>query len=165
MRYNEYSYRHGKELLQTLHPEIVKEIESLLKELPPYPHGKEKKKTAKTYLANAFIEKGWTTEDKVNLGTDKKDYVDIYKNKIAIEMEFSRFEMFFRDFFRFMLLYQKKQIDAGIILTLDDMAYEQWGSGVKSYHSARASFQRVRDFLEGQYSTIVIVPIWCIGIE
>jgi len=80
-------------------------------------------------------------------------------------MEYSRFEMFFRDFFRFMLLYERKEIDAGIIITLDEMAYQQWHEGVNSYKSARASMQRLTDFLKGDYSTIVKVPIWCIGIE
>lgn len=80
-------------------------------------------------------------------------------------MEFSRFEMFFRDFFRFMLLYERQEIDIGIIITLDEMAYERWNDGVKSYKSARASLQRLNDYLRGDYASVVRVPLWCIGIE
>ncbi len=80
-------------------------------------------------------------------------------------MEWSRFEMFFRDFFRFMLLYERRQIDLGVILTYDEMAYHRWSGEAKPYKSARASFQRVTDFLSRDYATVVRVPLWCIGIE
>lgn len=51
--------------------------------------------------------------------------MDLYKDKVAVEMEWSRFEMFFRDFFRFMLLYERNEMEVGIILTFDYMAYER----------------------------------------
>lgn len=73
--------------------------------------------------------------------------------------------MFFRDFFRFMLLYERKEIEVGVVLTFDDMAYEQWGDAALPYRSARASLGRLVDFLQGDYHTVVRVPIWCIGIE
>jgi hypothetical protein len=100
-----------------------------------------------------------------DFSADKKDALDLCKWKIAIEMEFSRFEMFFRDFFRFMLLYERREIDVGIIITLDEMAYQRWKGEAKSYRSARASLQRLVDFLQGDYSSVVRVPLWCIGIE
>ncbi len=95
----------------------------------------------------------------------KSDSLDLAKWKVAIEMEFSRFEMFFRDFFRFMLLYERRVIDVGVVLTLDEMAYQRWQKGVSSHKGARASFQRLVDFLQGEYSSVVRVPLWCIGIE
>lgn len=109
--------------------------------------------------------RGWEKEGKADFGTDKKDSLDLCKWKIAIEMEFSRFEMFFRDFFRFMLLYERREIDVGIIITLDEIAYQRWQEEAKPYKSARASLQKLIDFLKGDYSTIVRIPIWCIGIE
>ncbi len=63
-----------------------------------------------------------------------------------------------------MLLYERREIDAGVIITLDELAYKQWQGDVKAYRSARASFKRLVDFLKGDYSTVVTVPIWCIGI-
>lgn len=165
MRYNEYSHRHGKELLQMLHPDTLKEVRTILNKLELFPHGAKKGKTVKEYISEAFITQGWEKEGRADFGTDKKDFVDLCKWKIAIEMEFSRFEMFFRDFFRFMLLYERQEIDVGIIITLDEMAYQRWQGGVKSYKSARASLQKLVDFLKGDYSSIVSVPIWCIGIE
>jgi len=165
MRFNEYSHRHGKELLQILHPEIVKEIITIIDSLEPFSHGAKKGVTIKNYLCKAFIDNGWENELKAYFKTDKKDYIDLYKDRVPIEMEYSRFEMFFRDFFRFMLLYERQEIDAGVIITLDEMAYERWRGEVKSYKPARASLRKLTDFLKGEYSFIVNVPIWCIGLE
>lgn len=165
MRYNEYSHRHGKELLHILHPQILHEIQTILENTPPFPHGAEKGLTAKNHLTHAFSAYGWEKEGIADFSTDKRDALDLCKWKVAIELEFSRFEMFFRDFFRFMLLYERREIDVGVIITLDEMAYERWQGGVSSYRSARASLQRVVDFLKGDYSSVVRVPLWCIGIE
>jgi hypothetical protein len=80
-------------------------------------------------------------------------------------MEFSRVEMFFRDFFRFMLLYDRREIDAGVIITYDKMAYQRWEGEAKAYKAARASLPKLVDFLQGDYSSAVTVPLWCIGVE
>ena len=165
MRYNEYSHRHGKELLQVLHPGILKEVQTILERLDPFPHGAEKGKTVKEHIAEAFVAYGWEKEGRADFKTDKKDSLDLCKWKVAIEMEFSRFEIFFRDFFRFMLMHERREIDVGIIITLDEMAYQRWQGEAKAYKSARASLQKLVDFLRGDYSSIVSVPLWCIGIE
>jgi hypothetical protein len=165
LRYVEYSHRHGKELLQVLHPAVLAEVKKTLTGLPPFPHGKKKGVTVKQHIADAFVSCGWEAEGKADFRTDKDDYLDLCKRKVAIEMEFSRFEMFFRDFFRFMLLYERREIDAGIIITFDEMAYQRWEGEAKAYKSARASFRKLVDFLKGDYASVVSVPLWCIGIE
>lgn len=165
MKFNEFSHRHGKELLKIIHPDILVEINNILMELDPFPHGSKKGVTVKNHICEAFISQGWKSEARADFGTDKRDTIDLCKWKVAIEMEFSRFEMFFRDFFRFMLLYERREIDVGIIITLDDMAYKRWKGEAKSYEPNRASLQKLNDFLRGDYSNIVNVPIWCIGIE
>ena len=165
MKYNEYSHRHGKELLLVLHPDIAEEIHTILSETAPFGHGAVKGKTAKDYIADAFAMHGWEKEGRADFSTDKRDALDLCKWKVTIEMEFSRFEMFFRDFFRFMLLYEKREIDVGVILTLDEMAYQRWQGKAKAYRSARASLPRLVDFLKGDYGSVVRVPLWCIGIE
>lgn len=165
MKFNEYSHRHGKELLKILHPAILNEVKNTLQDLKSFPHGAKKGETVKNYICGAFVAKGWKKEARADFKTDKKDTIDLCKWKVPIEMEFSRFEMFFRDFFRFMLLYERREIDVGIIITLDDMAYQRWEGGVKSYKANRASLQKLIDFLRGDYSSVVNVPMWCIGIE
>lgn len=165
MRYNEFSHRHGKELLQILHPDILSEVKTILDTSEPFLHGAKKGITVKNHLTDTFVYHGWQKEGRASFGTNKNDFLDLCKWKVAIEMEFSRLEMLFRDFFRFMLLYERQEIDVGIILTIDEMAYERWNLEVKSYKSARASLQKLNDFLRGDYASVVNVPLWCIGIE
>lgn len=165
MRFVDYSHRHGRELLRLLQPEAHAEIISILGSLPPFPHGTKKGTTVKAHMATEFIRLGWISEGKAEFSAQKHDAIDLWKSKVAIEMEWSRFEMFFRDFFRFMLLYEQQRIDAGVIITYDEMAYQRWSGEAKAYRAARASFHRLTDFLKGDYSTIVRVPLWCIGIE
>lgn len=99
------------------------------------------------------------------LSNGKKDYCDIYKNKLYIEQEYSKFETLFRDFFRFILLEDKGELDVGIVICYDKSAFDSWGNGVPSYKSNRATLQRAEDFLKGDYGSVIRVPIWIIGID
>lgn len=165
MIYSEYSHSHGIELLEILNKPLVKEVRNILDELPPYHHGSKKGVSAKDPISEAFVRKGWSKECRADFNTEKNDSIDLCKWKVAIEMEFSRFEMFFRDFFRFSLMYDKKEIDVGIIITLDKSAFDNWEEGVRSYRNARGGYPMLVDILKGDYRTVVRVPIWCIGIE
>ena len=165
MRFREYSHRHGKELMQQTHLDEMNDVVSVLSSLDSFPHGEAKNVTPKEIIAGEFARKGWEREAKIPLGTGKSDYCDLLKNKVAIEQEYSRFETFFRDFFRFLLLYDKRMIDIGVIITYDEAAFKRWGTGVPTYRSARASLHRLTDFLEGEYATVIRFPLWCIGIE
>ena len=165
MRISSYSHRHGMELLSLTHPDEYEDISSVLSSLDPFPHGAVKNRTPKEYIAEAFVARGWDSETEIPLGTGKSDYCDLSKNGVFVEQEYSRFEMFFRDFFRFLLLHDERKLDVGVLITYDSSAFERWGLGVSSYRAARASLQKLVDFLEGKYSAVVRVPIWCIGIE
>jgi len=164
MEFFEYSHRFGKELLTLTHPDEANDILKILKSLEPFPHGRIKNKTPKKFIAEAFEKQGWESETEIPLGTGKSDYCDLSKNGIFIEQEYSRFEMFFRDFFRFLLLFDERKLDIGILITYHSSAFENWGPAVPSYKSARASLKKLVDFLQGNYSAVVRVPIWCIGI-
>lgn len=165
MKYNEYSHRHGRELVEILHPDRYKETSKMLQELEPYPHGTKKGKTARSYLIPRFERKGWEKHVSIDLGSDLSDNITLAHWRNALEMEFSKFEMFYRDFFKLTMLYKKDIIDIGIIITLDDMAYERWPGDTKPYGAARASLQKLIDLLKSDYGSIVAVPLWCIGIE
>ncbi len=52
MKYTEYSHRHGKELLQLIHPNIVREVHAILDSLEPFKHGAQKGKTVKSYISD-----------------------------------------------------------------------------------------------------------------
>jgi len=165
LRFNDYSHRHGRELMMMTHQAELDDIVSVLSSLPGFPHGRTKNKTPKEYIAREFVKRGWESEAEISLGTGKTDYCDLMKNGVAIEQEYSRFETFFRDFFRFLLLYDKRRIDIGVIITYDEQAFSRWGTGVNPYQSARACLRRLVDFLNGEYATVIRFPLWCIGIE
>jgi hypothetical protein len=165
MKYGQFSHRHGEELCRLLHPDLYVEILQLLQQTSPYAHGHKKGCTVKQHMLDAFSSREWQAEHPVHLSGGKKDFLDLYKDRVAIETEWSRFEMFFRDFFRFMLLYERKEIDLGIIITYDEAAYQRWEGEAKAYKTARASLEKLTDFLQGDYSSVVTVPLWCIGIE
>ncbi|MFQ6119265.1 MAG: hypothetical protein ACE5KE_05170 [Methanosarcinales archaeon] len=74
MRYNEYSHRHGKELLQILHTDILKEVQTILNRFEPFPHGAKKGVTVKDYISQAFIAQGWEKEGRADFKTGKKDF-------------------------------------------------------------------------------------------
>jgi len=164
MKFFDYSHRHGKELIQMLHPREFKEITSTLQKLEPFPHGAERNTTPVHHISESFSDKGWELEKTIPLSENKQDYCDIYKNKIFIEQEYSKFETLFRDFFRFILLHDRGALDVGVIICYDDTAFERWGNAVASYKSSRATLQRTTDFLKGDYGSVVRVPIWVIGI-
>ena len=165
MRFKDYSHRHGKEILEMTHQPEYYEILEILETTPAFSHGSKKNLTPKEYLANEFKKRGWASEIEIPLGTGKSDYCDLGKNCVFVEQEYSRFEMFFRDFFRFLLLYDERRLDVGVVITYDEVAFRRWGQGVNSYRSARASLDKIVDFLQGKYAGVVRVPIWCIGIE
>ena len=165
MNYWDFSYRHGKELTQLLHPEEYHEIHEILSNLKPFPHGIQKNKTPKEYIAEAFKMHGWETEKEIPLGTRKSDYCDIAKGKLFIEQEYSKFETLFRDFLRFMLLFDRGDLDVGLVICYDSSAFDRWENKDTRWKSARATLQRAKDFLEGDYKTVLRVPMWIIGIE
>ena len=165
MRFFNYSHRHGKELVHMLHPTEYNEITSILTNLEPFPHGAEKNTTPVLRISESFKDHEWKLEKEIPLSENKIDKCDMYKNKIFIEQEYSKFETLFRDFFRFILLHDRGELDVGVIICYDESAFDRWGSAVPSYKSSRATLQRTKDFLTGDYGSVVRVPVWVIGIE
>jgi hypothetical protein len=165
MKFYDYSHRHGKALVEMLHPEEYHEIIAILSDLDTFPHGKERNQTPVTHISKGFNEKGWKLEKQIPMSSNKSDYCDIYKNKVYIEQEYSKFETLFRDFFRFLLLHDIGELDVGIVICYDESAFKHWGKGVGSHKASRATLQRATDFLKGSYGTVVRVPVWVIGIE
>ena len=58
-------------------------------------------------------------------GIGKSYYCVLSKNGVFVEQEYSRFEMFFRDFFRFLLLHDERKLDVGVLVTYDSSAFER----------------------------------------
>ena len=159
MRFFYYSHRHGKELVQMLHPKEYNEITSILTNLESFPHGAVKISTPVMHISEPFKDHGWELEKTIPLSENKQDYCDMYKSKIFIEQEYSKFETLFRDFFRFILLHDRGELDVGVIICYDESAFDRGGSAVPSYKSSRATLQRTKDFLMGDYGSVLRVPV------
>lgn len=171
LQFDDYSYRHGKEILFLQHKQELNEINHVLKNLQKFPHGRDKNVTPAEYIASAFEKQGWKKEHEIELSPQKRDSVDLFKNRVAIEQEYSKYETLFRDFFRLILLYDERLIDVGVIITYSKKAFKNWEREyrstrkVKPYSASRASLDRIKDFLEGKYNTVIRIPLYCIGIE
>lgn len=83
MRFFDYSHRHGKELVQMLHPAEYEEITTIFRRLDPFPHGAVKNTTPVHHISEPFRENGWELEKVIPLSENKSDYCDMYKNTRA----------------------------------------------------------------------------------
>ncbi len=107
----------------------------------------------------AFTARGWKPEVLVSNRTFRKHYFDLYKDRVAIELEFSQREMFYRDYFRFLLAEREGMIDVGVIITRD-LRLEH----VVEPPPVRADIEQARDDLSWMRGWLRI-PIWVIGIS
>ena len=112
-------------------------------------------------LKEAFKARGWRPEVLVSNRTHRKHYFDLYKDRVAIELEFSLREMFYRDYFRFLLAEREGMIDVGVIITRDLHLESHM---VEPLGGIRADIQQARDDLSWLKSWLRI-PIWVIGVS
>lgn len=112
-------------------------------------------------VKEAFIRRGWKSEVLVSNRTFRRHYFDLYKERVAIEVEFSRREMFYRDYFRFLLAEREGMIDVGVIITRDQSLEAHV---VEPLEPSRADIQQVRDDLSWM-RTWIRIPIWVIGVR
>jgi hypothetical protein len=110
-------------------------------------------------IKEAFMQNGWRSEVLVSRHTHRRHYFDLCKDRVAVELEFSRPEMFYRDYFRFLLAEREDMIDVGIIITRDKEAHVV---SPLAYH--RADIVQVSDDLSW-LSSWVRIPIWVIGVR
>lgn len=93
VNFRSHSYRQGEIILNSKY-KIRKEIEDILHSIT-VEHGERKRRPGTEdphkIIEKAFMEKGW---DKllVSEKAQKKEYFDLFKDKVAIEVEFSRRE-------------------------------------------------------------------------
>ena len=160
LNYSTYSYRHAEIILNSKYA-IRREIETILKTLE-VEHGERKTSKSKVLphdvIQNAFIEAGWSNEQLVSEDTVRRHYFDLYKERVAIEIEFARNEFLYRDYFRFLLAYNKGTIDVGVIITLDPRAKKLY-----RYRSVRPDIEYAKDDFQW-LMPVLGVPIWVIGV-
>ena len=68
-------------------------------------------------IVNAFVQKGWQKEVLVMENQPHEQRFDLLKERVAIEIEFSRYEFLSRDYIRFLVAYNTDKIDVGVLIT------------------------------------------------
>ncbi|HEU5070921.1 MAG TPA: BglII/BstYI family type II restriction endonuclease [Verrucomicrobiae bacterium] len=157
VQFESFSYRHADEILNA-NLSVKKEIQKVLgaTESVPVKQGEEGL-TAK--LSEAFRVSGWNGEVPVVEGKHHTQYFDFFKSRVAIEIEFSRYEFIYRDFIRFLAAYNANKIDVGVIIT-----NTREGLNRIKYKSSGPNFERVCDELDWLRPTLT-VPLWVIGLK
>jgi len=151
------SYRHAEEILNS-HLAIKREIIAALEEV------EETKVAAGSdgltpRICSAFVERKWKKEVLVMENQPHEQRFDLLKDRVAIEIEFSRYEFLSRDYIRFLAAYNSDKIDVGVLITTSK-------SGLaRIKHKAVAPYvDRVKADLAWLRGTIT-VPIWVIGLK
>ena len=157
MQFETSSYRHAEEILNS-HLAIKREIIAALEEV------EETKVAAGSdgltpRICSAFVERKWKKEVLVMENQPHEQRFDLLKDRVAIEIEFSRYEFLSRDYIRFLAAYNSDKIDVGVLITTSK-------SGLaRIKHKAVAPYvDRVKADLAWLRGTIT-VPIWVIGLK
>jgi hypothetical protein len=157
VQFETFSYRHAEEILNS-HLAIKREIVAALEEV------EEAKVEAGSdgltpRICSAFVKRKWEKEVCVMENQPHEQRFDLLKDRVAIEIEFSRYEFLSRDYIRFLAAYNTDKIDVGILITTSK-------SGLtRLKHKAVAPYvDRVKTDLAWLRGTIT-VPIWVIGLK
>ena len=150
MNYTDYDFKFAKLILHEM--EIRKEIEDILKATNTK-LGRNVKPAPSKVLQQAFINKGWKSEYQV---TEKSHYLkfDLYKNKVAIEIQLTDPSDCYNDYLKFLLAYNVERIEVGVEIVYD--------STVKSKNLPTLS--KVKNDLS-IYRRVIPCPIWVIGLK
>lgn len=162
MRYRTFEYRHAESILNASH-RLKKEIERILAQLEldlPRLHANNDVARPHNQIQRAFLRHGWQAEVLVTPRTAQRHYFDLYKDRVAIEIELSNRALLYRDYMRFQLAEADGRIDVGVILLLDEEAryVHPWGM--------RNALPRLEDAMDDLNSLrhVVGVPIWVVAL-
>lgn len=156
---NEFSYRSGKELLQSLEPKLVREITKILNSsdnrlnLSKIGNEKQERQLSKQ-IQTWFVNDGWKNE-KPSFSIPKMRY-DLLKKNIPIEIELGHERLVYADFFEFMADYSKQFIPLGVMIVAGDA--KKFGH---KWHNSLDSTKRKIEAIEETF----LVPLWIIGVE
>jgi hypothetical protein len=157
MRFQTYNFRFAEEILYS-QSDLKKEIKAVLDPLVIDPNAKGDNMPHRVIKA-AFMEKGWSDEEL--LSTQSKMRFDLYKNRIAIEIETSNIVHCYKDYLKFLVGFNMQKIDVGVeIVYANDY--------IKKHNPkkhAKPTLERVRYDLEHLFRPIITVPIFVIGLE
>jgi hypothetical protein len=162
VRYRTFEFRHAEAVLNA-NLRLRREIDRVLGELslPSNGHTNPSDTTsAHRQIQAAFLKRGWQAEVLVSARTRRRHFFDLYKERVAVEIEISSRDRLFRDYLRFLLAELDGRIDLGILILFDET--------LRSHHPAglRQHVPRLEDVVDDLRSlrSIVGVPIWAVAI-
>jgi len=160
MRLRTFAHRHAESILGA-NLRLKKEIEHTLARLDlrlPLPPFTDRNRPHQL-IQHAFQRLDWRKEWLVSRRTSRRHYFDLYKDRVAIEIEFSNHELLYRDYIRFLLAESEETLDVGIILIPDGPSHPEAPS-----RNGFPQLEAIADDLNLLRNTI-LVPIWVIAIS
>ena len=156
-----FEHRHAASILAANH-RLKKEVERTLAnlDLDLSGHGVADPNRPHQIIQPAFLRHGWRTEWLVSQRTSRRHYFDLFKDRVAIEIELSNRELLYRDYIRFLLAESEGNLDVGIILVPDDSRLRL----PASVRNGRPHLEDISDDLNSLRNT-VLVPIWVIALS
>ncbi len=156
MRLRTFSHRHAESILGA-NLRLKREIERTLVnlQLDPRPPFADRNRPHQL-IQLAFQRLDWRTEWLVSRHTSRRHFFDLYKDRVAIEIEFSHRDLLYRDYIRFLLAESEDTLDVGILLIPDGHAGE-----------SRNGFPELEDIADdlNLLRNTILVPIWVIAIS
>ena len=157
MDFETISYRHAEEILNSKLA-IKKELSESLSAVQAVPV-KQGPEGLTSAICNAFLKKGWSKEVPVSDKQVHEQRFDLFKERVAVEIEFSRYEFLYRDYLRFLSAYNSDKIDVAVLITSADSGLVR----IK-YRSIAPSLTRIKDDFAWLRPSLT-VPIWVIGLK
>jgi len=157
-----YNYRHAESILNA-NFRLKKEIERILEQLQletSAPARRMETCSLHRQIQRAFLRRQWQGEVLVSPRTAHRHRFDVYKERVAVEIELSHRERLYRDYLRFVMAEAEDRIDLGMIIVLDENAPA--GNGSKWGGVPR--LEDVEDDLKMLHAAIT-VPIWVVALS
>jgi Restriction endonuclease BglII len=157
VQFDTFSYRHAEEILNS-HLAIKRQINEVLNAVKEAPV-KQGPGGLTFALMAAFEGRGWSREVPVSDKEEHEQRFDLSKERVAVEIEFSRYEFLYRDYLRFLSAYNADKIDVGVLITNADSGLTR-----TKHPSGAPSLARVQADLAWLRPTIT-VPIWVVALK
>ncbi|MGQ9706375.1 MAG: BglII/BstYI family type II restriction endonuclease [bacterium] len=149
MEFIDYDFKFSKTILHDL--EMSKEIEHIIK-TTNLKLGRKIRPTPSKILQKAFLDSGWKKEKIVIEGQFLR--FDLYKNKIAIEIELTDPSDCYNAYLKFLLGYNHGIMEVGVIIVYDN--------SIEGDNLPKLC--KVINDLE-IYRRVIPCPIWVIGLK
>lgn len=161
MRFRTFDYRNAAALLDAGCC-LRREIDEILTALELEPPGRNGCAVPSVHaqIQRAFSARGWESEALVSPRTAKRHLFDLYKQRVAIEIELTNRELLYRDYVRFQIAEADDRIDVGVIVLLDRQA-RLWLPPARAM--TLPSVEDVADDLACLRGTLT-APVWVVSL-